>query len=155
MILHARGEGRPFPRHFWGGLCSFPGIRASEERADVPSRALRAETRCPLLHGAQPAGRSCRGRCGLQARPLPGAGRALEGAAAAAIPARAGGAAPGIAAGCGSRAAAALPRAPAGRGRSCPRSRAAEPALLAGSERSGTEECEDSGREAVWDVAGC
>lgn len=109
MILHARGEGRPFPRHFWGGLCSFPGIRASEERADVPSRALRAETRCPLLHGAQPAGRSCRGRCGLQVRPLPGAGRALEGAAAAAIPARAGGAAPGIAAGAGNRCGLRLP----------------------------------------------
>lgn len=66
MILHARGEGLAFPQSFWGGLYFFPGVPALEERADVRSRALRAETRCrcPLRH-------SWRGEAAWGAMPAP------------------------------------------------------------------------------------
>lgn len=72
MILHARGEGLPFPPSFRGGLYFFPGIPAVEERADIPSRALRAVAVPAAPGGAAGGAKLPGGDAGSQ--------RALEGA---------------------------------------------------------------------------
>lgn len=63
MIPHARGEGLPFPQRFWGGLCSLPGIPALGKEPMFQAGSGGREGMGPGLHE-------------------PGAGRALEGAAA-------------------------------------------------------------------------